>query len=360
MVKNNIMLVRTRRKPQKTSVMNEAARIDEALKAKRCGVNKEVEPAETADPDTDKIKTAEPAKPVEIKYRMEIPDDIHVYDEDEDDLVDSIDSLKNIVILYTFDPIDDDKNYEDNIIMLKYSILSVFREIPEADIRVYTSDIEIMREELEKYPVTLYRCKDSYLRGDMKTFSKIGHGRVFIIPDILDQGKSVVYMDNDTKFNWNSRKSLINFFLKNRSSPACWSAESHMTTHEWCNKFEIDPYHIGIVHGHNFNNGLLYFPNSQYSREVAGFILGTYENLYTKYGYSYGLDQIALNKIFYENKCYSKLCSVHGNPFFHYYIEKKHHLDTYMRNRIKYIEKLYRAGAYKKNIYLLIQDVIRN
>ena len=260
----------------------------------------------------------------------------------------------NLVFIYTFDTYSGHMN--DHLVMLIYSILSVHREFPEKEIRVYTSTKDSLEKYLDKFPICIMNCPAEYLMGNDPLFPRIGHARFFIIRDILFmEGKNVIYMDNDTKVNPHKRWDIVKF-LSDHGYPVGYCPEGYMSTHDWCWKMNIDPYKIYMRHGLNINNGLLWFPHNNCSKEMINHIVVTYHEILSSFGYSYGLDQIAMNKIFYENRLDKAFIAyIPGHPLEHYYCSKDYHLNKYIKHRVHQI--LSRRND--SNFLELVREVIR-
>ena len=264
--------------------------------------------------------------------------------------------LDNIIIFFTFDPSETlTSSQKNNILMLQYSIYSICRLYPYFDIRVYTTKMEkmhkLLADVIENTPTQILECPADFVSDvyDNCIFPPIGHARVYLVNDILKEGRNVLYMDNDTFMSGPGYFQFYNFLQFNKNAPYAWAKEQHMSTHDWTRKFKIDPYECSLKLGKNINNGILFFPNSKHSIKVANDIEGAYTRLLKDYNYHYGNDQIALNIAFYNNECeHNMLSEIHGCPFYHYYCDKNITM-RYIKLRLIMIKRYLESGESIRN-----------
>ena len=248
---------------------------------------------------------------------------------------------KTLLFVYTFDPQQTciDKNY--NIEMLIYSVLSIYIELPESNIYIYTSKKEELENIFNKYNIPTLSIKEinqKYMTDGSTTFAKIGHSRIYIIPELLDNTNyNLIYMDNDTMVLPGKRNNVL-YLLKNVIHPVGFILESHMTVKKWLNMSANinDPNIIeemckGYDNYYINNNGIIIYPNNDITKNFAHSKVKIYEYYAKKYGYFYGLDMFIFTLLMYIYKFkILTLNSIIGNSgLLHYYRFK-----TTFRNNI--------------------------
>jgi hypothetical protein len=241
----------------------------------------------------------------------------------------------NLLFLYTFDPIKTAIEKDNNIKMLIYSILSVYMEIPEASIYLYTSESEKMNLIFKTYKILTLTIKQidkiHLTRGCENKFAQIGHARIYLIPHLLETTKkNIIYMDNDTMIKNFGRSSILQM-LKSLINPVGYILETYITLSEWIKLSSniIDDNIIaemcrGYYYHNTINNGILIFPNNNISLEFAKHVEKLYSYYETKYGYFYGLDMFIFSLLMHNyNFKFSNINSIIGSrALFHYYLFK--------------------------------------
>lgn len=262
------------------------------------------------------------------------------------------DLAKNILFFYTFDPIKTIIQMDNNINMLLYSLLSVYNEMPESCIYLYTSKKDLMIDMTNKLNIQTLEIKEidkTYLTDGVENkFAQIGHARIFLIPYLLKTtNKHIIYMDNDTMIRDFGRNYVLNL-LKKITNPIGYMLETYITLDEWveCSSNIKDKKIIGeMCRGYSkfntINNGLLVFPNNELSINFANQVEKLYGYYLNKYGYFYGLDMFIFSLLMHNyNFKLSNINSLMGiNGLFHYNIFKLS-LIIHIRDEItKYFKK---------------------
>lgn len=222
-------------------------------------------------------------------------------------------NISNIAFLYTFDPIQTIVKKNNNVNMLIYSILSVYMEMPEATIYLYTSLVDDVNKIFKNFNIKSLLIKqidDVYLtEGIDNKFAKIGHARIYLIPYLLKTtNKHIIYMDNDTLIRSGGRYAVMNM-LKTLEHPIGYISESYMTIYQWLeassmikDKKILGEMCRGYGEKNTINNGLLVFPNNKKSLDFSISIEKIYNYYLNKYEYFYGLDMFIFSLMVHKYK----------------------------------------------------------
>jgi hypothetical protein len=264
-------------------------------------------------------------------------------------LLNDIDSVRSkLIIIYTFDNFDDTDEFSLNLEMLKLSIATIRRELGIVTINVYTSQLNIMNKLLFELPVNIKSIKrEDYISDDIdltmpekfKKFSTFtAHVRIFIIDELLKQGHSVLYMDNDTGCIYNHGQNILNTFTYQLTPMAyCYEAQTLQTwlkdtnCHESDNLKRIDladefiREHLLDPEQKVINCGVMYFPHNDLSKKIITDIIQYYHLLISKFKFNFGHDQAAITISFKKNLSTIAMTMVDDMNlcgFVHYYREK--------------------------------------
>jgi len=261
--------------------------------------------------------------------------------------------MSKLIVFYTFNPIFD--YYDEtlirndlNIVMLKMSIYTMQRELGDKiEIRVYTTETELMTKILSKYSCKIMLLKDEYVTGSelkisdiVHRFKKAGHGRIFLLYDIIwNENRPCLYLDNDTGICLGWGNKLYNGLLTLKT-PAAWCTEQYNTIENWCYVSGAG-YPNGwprLITGSGIrNNGIIFIPNNYNGRKCTRLIKEAYAELNDYYNkWNYGFDMTALTIVWDDYKFPLLLGDVHPVAFglTHYYGQKyaPYHQQLYQRN----------------------------
>ncbi len=252
------------------------------------------------------------------------------------------------IIFYTFSRKTDEWN--EDYEMLKLSMMSVRRELGNSvEIQLYT-DIDNMQELEELFNVITYIIKPSdYLTDEinlnitsdeLKHFNFIGHARLFIIKDLIEDNVPVLYLDNDTGLAYNS-SNILNAMM-NETDFLSYSYEFHkfdnwikVSYHKTNNKEISDDLYNKVVESDfgqhlnkmTFNAGALFYPSNQKSKDLINKTIDAYYLINKLIGHGFGDDQtalaLAIHQIYshYETPKFIVRHPVFNN-IIHYYREK--------------------------------------
>lgn len=246
----------------------------------------------------------------------------------------------NVIVLYTYDYPESSENSPSvienahyNLVMLKVSILSAYRELySTVQIRVYTTQKSVMTEKLSGFPCSVHELPQEFISegGDEPDssfnpirFNKIGHARVFLIPQLLSEGYSVLYMDQDVFVYEGYRDKILRFF-ETTTEPKGYMYERYHTVQElltgylW-NKLDLDEYEGSSI---VVNNGVQFFPQSSFSISIANLVREKYKELTEKYAYCFLFDMVALSIVWKKFDLDGITCDIFSSDeigIFHYY-----------------------------------------
>ena len=201
----------------------------------------------------------------------------------------------NFLILYTFD----EGPYEEHMLMLKMSIISVIREFPDKDhvkIIIYTTKKEQLIKsmsyfakyvEVRQYEPIDFGHPVLNFESDMVHFNSIGHSRIFIIPSLVKEfNVPVIYMDNDTGMRMNSAEEIYKL-LDGINTPVGYCLEywtDFNCLYGNCGKYEelkSTEEKVSDIRGEisPINNGVMIFPNTEESHRFMQEIIDVYIKL---------------------------------------------------------------------------------
>lgn len=249
------------------------------------------------------------------------------------------------IIFYTFSRKTEEWN--EDYEMLKLSMMSVRRELGNSvEIHLYT-DVDNMVELENLFNVITYIIKPSdYLTDEinlnivsdeLKHFNFIGHARLFIIKDLIEDGVPILYLDNDTGLEYNS-SNILNTMLT-ETEFLSYSYEFHkfdnwikVSYHKTNGKEINEELYNSVVNSDfgehlnkmTFNAGALFYPCNNKSKELINKTIDAYYLINKLIGHGFGDDQTALALAIHQLNIKHNFFVRHPvfNKVLHYYREK--------------------------------------
>lgn len=238
----------------------------------------------------------------------------------------------HFTVFYTFDY---HEYSDDNAYMLMASIYSCIREFgTAAQIIVYTTNSNQLTYLFVKYPelykrVTIRDYFSGHTNNDFSDsnahFNTIGHARIFLVKELLvDTGRPVVYMDNDTGIQLGSGEKCVSLLMK-LEKPMGFTEELHCTFSDLIPELESELRPI--------NNGIILYPYNEFTMSFADQNIKIYNELLVNSIYN---DMLSFTMVCRENNCLDTIYNGVETPcFIHYYINK-HSLDIHDFNSTFY------------------------
>jgi hypothetical protein len=235
-------------------------------------------------------------------------------------------------VFYTFDY---HEYSDDNVYMLMASIYSCIREFgTSAQILVYTTNTNQLTYLFLKYPelykqvaIRNYAAERVHNFSDSNThFNSIGHARIFIVKELLlETGRSVIYMDNDTGIQLASGEKCKKLMFS-LEKPMGFAEEFH------CTFADLIPGYVSDLRP--INNGIILYPYNDFTLEFAEQNIKIYNELSVNSIYN---DMLSFTITCQDKKCLNTIYNGVKTPcFIHYYINK-HSLDIHDFNSTFYL-----------------------
>ena len=262
-----------------------------------------------------------------------------------------------LTVIYTFDVFESKveskpkSDFNLNLEMLKLSISTIKAELNPEEILVYTSQSSSMSETLKEFPVKVIQLNaDEFGLQDVDrkvisdTYQRFtnftSHSRIFIINQLLKQGKNVLYMDNDTGI-YQSTGSIVLNGLRNVTQPYgyCYEFPSISDWHTHTVQISSDPTfntqklldilkgtsYFNLLNKQTINAGILYYPANELTIKISDKTCEIYLDLLKYLPYCFGQDQTAISLGYYSYLNEANLTFL--NPTLHYlmhYYREKH------------------------------------
>jgi hypothetical protein len=210
-------------------------------------------------------------------------------------------------VLYTFDKVE---GRNDDYLMLQGSIASVLKELPDAEIYIYTTNTSALEILHSVYGVTIchYDAQSFTHVGGIVLLQKhvhmslIGHARVFLIPLLLEKyNRPVIYLDADTYVK--NGKDVME--LTTKPAPLGYVTES-WASFEWLkttmakNENPFPPEFSGSLRP--INNGVQIYPVTRVSVDFCAKVLSLFCTLKASLATTWFDDMIAFSAAWYEFK----------------------------------------------------------
>jgi hypothetical protein len=238
----------------------------------------------------------------------------------------------NFTVFYTFDY----HEYSDyNVYMLMASVYSCIREFGStAQIIVYTTNSNQLTFLFLKYPELYKRVtvrdyfpqrRNNEFSDSNAHFNTIGHARIFLVKELLlESGRPVIYMDNDTGIQLGSGEKCVSLLMK-LEKPMGFAEEFYCTFGDLIPDSESEL--------HPINNGIVLYPCNEITLAFADQNIQIYNELSVNSIYN---DMLSFTITCQENNCQETIYNGVETPYFiHYYINK-HFLDIHDFNSTFY------------------------
>jgi hypothetical protein len=267
--------------------------------------------------------------------------------------------------------------------MLQLSLAILRREGIDTDVRVYTEDRSNMLDLESDFNVKVIEIKEDtyHINQDrhmtdtgLKHFHFIGHARLFLLQEILNEGRNVLYLDNDTGIVEGGgvviKQNLDSILEWHIYSYECyklgpWLEASYKMSHQQYPDDVREKYEALFPNKLDkmvYNAGALYLPCNNSSKYFIQTTIDKYRWICKELGHNMGHDQTALAlAIIDENKHNTFVEHPVLGLIVHYYREKHNSQGKYIERILKEKELLNLSWNFqKKNLNKLSPIHVNN